>query len=290
MALVRKTDKIKDEINKTIDDLEINKVNKLFASLDLKELAQHFMETSYHNGMFFPKQCIDGMRELNNPVYTNVFEIYPPTCSLAVVGQHAAGGNQEIKRVIFSPPPGFELPCAHSNKPMMAFFQPHEMGIFFGGDFNSSRNHFSIVMLLPHIVEGKREKNPAGIPSISTGFSSQTVTTLEEKALILEHDSFPAPVQEAWNALKSRRDHIWQVIEKFENTRAYIFNQLWQFPSINKMIEFFPNLKGLLSDETVGRYMKGTSGKKSEYQVVAPTADIIGATVEANMGIHEEDD
>jgi hypothetical protein len=279
MALVRKTDEIKKEINQCIDNLIVNKCQKLFRSLDITEAIHHFFETAYYNGVLFPSHCAEVLKTASDPSFTNIFEINRPHFSCIFIGQDAEGTPDHICNIEMPAPDGFALPSARHA--LLSTYVPSKLGTFMAS--NDELTYFTVVFVMPVMHGGEIHANDHKFPCLGTPYSGTTRDDVLNTSRILQADDFPAPVEAAWVDLMNRRNQVWDVLKKFEATRDYIFANLWAMPSVNKMIEFFPNLKGLLSDKTVGRYMKGTSRKKSEYQVVAPSADVIGATVEANL-------
>jgi len=276
MALVRKTPKIWGEISTNIDALISRKCKKTIKNQDTKEVLEKLVPLALRASMSseqweFFKTCKD-------PEINSKFGFQP-------IRAKGKFDGVPVENSIFNLDLNFGIIAPPFIKGGFCLYSPGKYGLFLGLDSGGYENCFVNILVIPRFKD--KFQFGSSIPIDNNIFSTSINNHLKNMAIEITDKSVTLELKRILETYDQIYHNLLKSISKFEETRQYIFTELWKLPSVNKMIEFFPNLKALLNDETVERYMRGST-KKKEYGVVAPPPSVVASTVVANM--NEEDD
>lgn len=307
MALVRKTVKVRMDISEKIHQLKMEKLKVFMQAQGMKARITNFLELAFAQNQVIPKNVQDII--LNRDVaLENVFDNITPLKASVIVrmpqeDRYWGRTNKEVKpceqgigyarRVllqfdlneytmpVLSKPTllneasNFHTAISNglSNEPQNEFIMAYDIGRSF--HLSQGNNNYKLdITTVPKfssygnkhwewLLSNSHYKNVANTPMF----------TCKEGDELFNHMAYFQGLNEPIN----------KMLQRFEKTELYIFEELWKLPSINKMVEFFPGLTAFLSDEIMDRMMSGTQKQRKTYDVAHPDSDVLVSVTEAKI-------
>jgi hypothetical protein len=284
MALVRKTETLKSEIGRQLDEIVSDKVSKQIATLNLAGHAEQLLIEAFSSGQTIPVEVQEHLRKAQELDENNSLDIgmklLEADFRVALVSSRTSTSprntpviNSFFHRQIKFPGEAFKF-VTTKPKQIMAYFHRDFVHVFIG-----NTNHSTNFEMKIHLLAAGTDQtadNPIFKHTdvwMPTNFSSPVP---EEQWTPTQHG--------AMDALNSAQQKLAKSIARVEKVRTYIFDKLWpNCASLNGMVKYFPGILEYVSDDTLKRFHKNAPRTASLNPELTPDAAVLATTAEAKL-------
>lgn len=282
MALVRKTQKLKEEIGKNLDGLVQAKVKKLMETLNLKTVVSQIVKSGVKEGQLvaIPIQehmaelaKLDDLKQLNitqklHTCWTHVNYLY--------LNDNAVVNYKEFYGEHFTLTSSNVVPKLKKNSIMGSYKigRTHLMVAVdeYGGEPNAFLQINCIKdeeIVADKTVFGKNNYRLRMEPNASTEIPETIWSADQKKNMAI---------------LEKCQEKLAKSVARIEAVRTYIMTTLWpQCASLNAMAKPFPGILEYVDEETMKRYHKNAPRNQSMDPNLMPDATVLAATAEAKL-------
>jgi len=298
MALVRRTDKLRDALTNEINEIRENKMAAYLRREKVQQDYADLLQACYHEDLIYPLHMRDWFEqrtpeELNLMAHADI-----PQFRVRVIRPCESSWKGYDSKVYVLPKIK-DFPVLPPIRGQAFGLVSDDEQVVVGFSNWGEENTFAINFKVPDYIRKKKgdvyefETRLAPKKMGSEGIWEWTFQSHPDDDRSPQFRKFvagsnkdsefmPPKIQVPFNAMVEHHQHLIAIDDRYQKTLSYIFGELWKLPSLNKMAEFFPAIKAFLPAETLEQLNKGARNKK-EYNVALPDAEIIVSATEASI-------
>jgi hypothetical protein len=307
MALVRRTEKLRESIDEQLDFITKDKIKRLIKHENFIEKIVTFFNKCIDEPSFFSPDLMNFIRNQGAVLPNKYYGFTQPHVQVVIVSPFDSqySWNRDYICVLKEFIPSDLFPCIpvpihppflwkskddSFNSGISAEIDSHQ------GNHDTVRTKMVFAFTIPYFKAIENDDGTYRFDRINTAQkpsrAGKAVHTLNHSYMVNETKVSTIDPEIEYNgdkelfdlflSFQNDQDSIMRVIERYQKTREYIFGELWKLPSLNKMVDFFPAIKAFLDDETLERLNKGAK-KRKEYNVALPDQEAIAAATEASI-------
>lgn len=301
MALVRKTEKLKNEIHENIEKAFIDKAKQLFKKHDALKTMRRLLACGWEHDYLIPAEVKRWLENVDPHELSELAGFCPVKVAVRIDQASEHGWKQllELNETIATLYPALKSPrllyCSEEGTARMAYASRPQY------DHIDPYNEFIVGFKLPLLEfgdiqnDGTWELKERGRPISNTRYGSTKAsdwfqimpdkmrsTVAQLPANSLARKPFNDEMVELIDTFDYLEADIRAALERSNKTTRYIFGELWKLPSLNKMYEFFPAIRAFIDDDTLKRLEKG-GRKRPTYNISMPDEDVVVGATEASI-------
>ena len=299
MALVRKTDKLKDSIIEKLDGAREAKTKAFLTGAKLAHKATKFLDTTFDEGLIVPSEDKDWAIGNSQAAYKD-YNGYAPIEIECTIRRPVDGDNYKLLALMNFP--DYSLMPVYKTPRFLYRNEDRNLHIALAAieDYGGvkSGNRFDILITVPNLAERKSVDGktidfisidkPKTTSNASGEFMygpSHQMVGKGRAITVCKTGTYPVPntILDQFLEFEKIRNDLATALARIDKSQQYIFAELWKLPSLNKMREFFPAITAFLPDETLAKLNQGASARKKEYNVSLPDDDVIVSATEASI-------
>jgi len=301
MALVRRTKKLQEEIDKSLKNIQIQKFEMFLQRPEFETKIIDFIKSCLRVNLIVPDIWQAWMEQQTFADLNSLMGFEPLKVKISVISpQHPDGyydgyetivnHSFHIENMIFPTFKKSPLTLISEDKQIVFAYTDN--------DLSDTNPRVNITFKVPRIVfESSPQEDKTYAYQIMEEPKKLMIPGHFENALSsdqlkealpiniregMKDSELPSVITQEFNLFQDDLKSIRKVSDRLNKTSIYIFGEIWKLPSLNKMVEFFPALRAFLSDELLERLNKGAQRKKL-YNVALPDADVVASATEASI-------
>ena len=299
MALVRKTGKLKSQIESRIDNVMHDKIKSVLEKMDVEKILHSTLGLGWEGDYFLPRNMRTLANELRDSEDNHLLCGYAPIQMRFAVFRAEEYNWSKLLQVKAETTERFPV----ITQPRMCF-EDSEKHVAMGYSANSDygeltpNHYFNIGLMFEKTFVGEFDESTKAYkmqhrtaPKTSSSYhsramqSSSWATVLSSEGLSkykTQDVKMNIALIDQMELCQEVHAAVQRIIDRFDKTRTYIFGELWQLPSLNRMYEFFPGIRAFLTEDTIKQLERGGK-KRPQYNISAPDQDVIVGATEASI-------
>jgi len=281
MALVRKTEKLKLEINDSLDTLTKAKIASQLQTSGVQTSMSELAESLVNNGHVYDLRCLEHFQKMKQHDSTGYLDL---DRNLDTIKAGFNLVNQEGKQIktlaceIFKFTTGsIVLPRLKQRSPLLALEFPM-IQILIG------KGHLTDLELVTQFSFSVNDENEEIQVENAIGKLFPLFRQVAGIRQPLDHEKLDSRELRLIAEMEAFRVKTQKAVQRLHAVRTYIMGTLWNAcSSLNAMTKPFPGILEYLSDETVARYHKNAPRNASLDPTLMPDAAVLAATAEAKL-------